>query len=503
MRTILVTDYLERTALQFPQKIAFADEKISLSFGELRNEARRIGAAIAQYGIFKQPIVVFMDKEPRCVAAFLGVAYSGNFYTPIDTKMPLERIKKIVEILSPVAVITDIDHAVSAPIFAGTAQILIYEDIQVAQKEENNLDDTIGQVTDSDTLYVLFTSGSTGVPKGVVVPHRAVVAYTEWASAEFSIDEHTIIGNQTPFYFSMSVFDIFQALKNGCTTYIIPHELFSFPVKLMAYLANKQVSLIYWVPSALCIVANLKALGHVQIASLQKILFAGETMPTKQFNMWRETFPCCMFVNLFGPTEVTDICTFFKVDRPIGNDEPLPIGKACGNVGVFVLDENDRMVQGESVGELCVYGTILASGYYNNNEKTVSVFTQNPLNRNYPETIYRTGDLVRYNDRGELLYVGRKDLQVKHMGHRIELGEIESATMTLAEIEQCCCVYEQQRGKIVLFYTGAIEETILFQRLKSLLPVYMLPNRKIHLDELPLNLNGKIDRVALMKNLTE
>ena len=226
-------------------------------------------------------------------------------------------------------------------------------------------------------------------------------------------------------------------------------------------------------------------------------------MPTKQFNMWRETFPCCKFVNLFGPTEVTDICTFFKVDRPIGNDEPLPIGKACGNVGVFVLDENDRMVQGESVGELCVYGTILASGYYNNNEKTVSVFTQNPLNRNYPETIYRTGDLVRYNDRGELLYVGRKDLKVKHMGHRIELGEIESATMTLAEIEQCCCVYEQQRGKIVLFYTGAIEETILFQRLKSLLPVYMLPNRKIHLDELPLNLNGKIDRVALMKNLTE
>ena len=501
MGTISVTDYLERTAKRFSEKMAFVDEKMSLSFRDLRDEARCLAMGLIQRNFFKKPIVIFMEKCPRCVAAFLGVAYSGNFYTPIDTRMPKERIKKIMEILSPVAVITDGGNAAVVKEFAGDVTVLLYEELLLGHVQEAALAAVTTRITDADILYVLFTSGSTGQPKGVVVPHRGVIAYTEWVSQEFSMDDRTVLGNQTPFYFSMSVLDIFQTLKNGCTTYIIPHELFSFPIRLLEYIAAKGINALYWVPSALCLVANLKALGHVEVPALEKILFAGEVMPVKQLNMWRRAFPHCLFANLFGPTEVTDICTYFRVEREMSNRDPLPIGKPCKNSGVLVLDEHDNLVQDGSLGELCVYGSTLAYGYYHNPGKTAAVFTQNPLQGEYPEIIYRTGDLVRYNEEGELLYAGRKDFQIKHMGHRIELGEIETAVSSLDGIEHSCCLYDELRSRIVLFFTGEIEESAIGQRLRALIPEYMIPNRTIRLEEMPLNLNGKIDRTNLKGRL--
>ncbi len=501
MQMTLVTDYLDKTAVKFPDKVAFANEKRAMTFATLRKEARQIASGLIEKKFFRRPVVIYLEKSPECVAAFMGVAYSGNFYTPLDTDMPKVRLEKIMATLQSEIIITDEEHYQAAKSFAGSIPVAVYEQFQQLAVDETAVNAVTDKITDTDILYVLFTSGSTGVPKGVIIPHKGVIAYTEWCAEEFALDENVVLGNQTPFYFSMSVLDIFQTLRNGCTMYIIPRMLFSFPIKLLQFLFEKKINMIYWVPSALCIVANLRALGRVEVPSLKKIFFAGEVMPTKQLNMWRKAFPECLFVDLYGPTETTDICAFYRVDRDFADDEPVPIGRACHNTGLLLLDENGKLVKDGQVGELCVYGSTLAYGYYNNKEKTVAAFVQNPLHDYYPETIYRTGDLVRYNERGELMYVSRKDFQIKHMGHRIELGEIETAVSSIDGVERCACVYDDKRSKIVLFYTGSAEGHAISEQLKTMVPEYMMPNRKKKLDVMPINLNGKIDRVALKSSL--
>ena len=207
--------------------------------------------------------------------------------------------------------------------------------------------------------------------------------------------------------------------------------------------------------------------------------------------------PKASFSNLYGPTEVTDICTYYTVDRPFGDEETLPIGKACNNCHILVLKEdNTEAMEGED-GELCVRGSFLAMGYYNNPGKTKESFVQNPLNSHYPELIYRTGDLVRRNSKGELLYLTRKDFQIKRMGYRIELGEIEAAAGSLQEIKACACIYRPETEQLLLFYEGSRDSDQIRRQLSQKLPRYMQPGRYIRLSRLPHNSNGKIDRKQL------
>ena len=236
--------------------------------------------------------------------------------------------------------------------------------------------------------------------------------------------------------------------------------------------------------------------------NLKTILFAGETMPTKQLNIWKKYIPDAVYANLFGPTEITDIGIYYVVDRDFSNDEPIPIGKPCDNVDAIVINKEGRLVEkvGE-VGELLIRGSFLACGYYNNPQKTKEAFIQNPLNNNYPETVYCTGDLVYWNERHELVYVSRKDFQIKHMGNRIELGEIENSINSLEYVEMCCCLYDENNKHIVAVYSGNIEEKAMHKMLIKKLPRYMIPNVYYKEDKLPLNMNGKIDRVKLKNNI--
>ncbi len=498
MRMTLVTDYLDEIAESFPNKVAFVDEYRSITFKQLREEALRVASSLVSRKIVKRPIGIYMEKCVECIVAFLGVAYSGNFYTPIDAEMPQSRIGKIMGALQPNLIITDKKYNKRADAIADGCEVLIYENIQVEGQVQLHLPE--GRI-DEDVLYVLFTSGSTGIPKGVVIPHRAVLNYIDWFVEEFGIDENTIMGNQSPLFFDLSIQDVYATLKSGCTTYLLDKKLFAFPVKLMQYLAERKINTIMWAPSALCLVTNLKGLRAKVLPPLSKVLFCGEVMPNKQLNAWRSVYPHTVFANLYGPTEACDAMAYYTVNREFADDEVLPIGKAIRNVDVLVLKADNTPAVGSEQGELCIRGVALAYGYYNNLEKTREAFVQNPLNPDYPEIIYRTGDIVHRNERGELVYNCRKDFQVKHMGHRIELGEIETAVSSLEGIRQNCCLYDVEKGQIVLFYAGDIDITDITERLRVIVPEYMFPNKKVKLESLPLNANGKIDRVELKKML--
>ena len=497
----IVTDYLEKTVLQFGEKTAFEDPAESLTFREVRDESRSIGQTLISLGLFQKPVAIYVEKSAACILSMLGVAYSGNFYTVIDTHMPAARMQKIFSTLEPEAILCRCaDREEVEKIWPGTRTVCI-EDARKTEVSEEDLKKTADRLVSTDLLYVLFTSGSTGMPKGVVTAHGHVCAYLDAVTEAYSLSDKERFLNQAPFYFVLSIVEIFTTIRNGSTLYIAPKEYFSFPLKLMQFIEEKKITILYWVPSAMVLLANLGALKAADISSVKKVVFGGEVMPIRQLRAWQEALPGAMFVNAYGPTETTDGTTYYIVDREFEETDTLPIGVPFKNIGILVLDEEGRKVGSDGMGELCAYGPSITYGYYKDPEKTAGVFTQNPANTAYRQTIYHTGDLVRYNAFGELEYAGRKDFQIKHHGQRIELGEIEACISSIEGIEENCCLYDSEKSRIVLFYSGTIEDRELQEQAKKLLPAYMLPNRRHHLETMPHNLNGKIDRAELKKRL--
>lgn len=488
-----VLEYLEHAAHHYPNKIAIIDDDRKISFQKLEREAKRIASRILETcgNIKNEPVAVYMGKSIDCIVCFLGILYSGNFYCPIDVNSPSERIEKIIGVLQPRGILCKEDTVFKTQI----PTIMVNMDANSKVEDIRIPRDTL----DIDPVYVLFTSGSTGLPKGVVISHRGVIDYIEWLTNTFEFDENTIFGNQAPFYFDNSILDIYSTLKNASTMVIIPENKFVFPNLLLDYINKEKINTIFWVPSALIAVANSGVLEKKKLTSLKKVLFCGEVMPNKQLNIWRRCNPQCIYANLYGPTEITDVCSYYIVEREFKDDEPLPIGKACENTGIMVLNDKNALVDTEEIGELCVRGCCLAMGYYGDWVKTSQAFEQNPLNDKYREFIYRTGDLVKYNSVGEIIYIGRKDFQIKHQGHRIELGEIESAVLSMEKIRQCCTIYDEINKKIILIYTTkeVILEKEIYAYLKQKLPRYMLPSKMLSVDEIPLNANGKTDRTKL------
>ncbi len=496
-----VTEWLDATEKQYPEKMAIVSKDYSYSYRELKKNAMGIAATVIATGTVKKPIAVFLKKDARVIVSFMGIAYSGNFYTPIDVNMPDNRIKKILEILKPEIVICDSETSDRIKDLDSTIKVLFYGEIINKDGAESSIETVKERIIDTDLLYVLFTSGSTGVPKGVGISHRSVIDYIDCITEMFRISCNDSFGNQAPFYFDNSILDIYCSIKTGATLFIVPSELFSQPYLLLKYLDENKINTIFWVPSALIMVSKIKALQKVNLSGvLKRVLFCGEVMPTKQLNIWRRYLPNAVYANLYGPTEITDACTAYIVDRDFDDEEPLPIGKPMKNTEIIVLDQDNRRVDvtdTESVGELCVRGTSLAVGYYNNQEKTDLAFVQNPLNTSYPEKIYRTGDVVKYNRYGELIYICRKDFQIKHMGHRIELGEIETAISSLEDIPMCCCLYDEQKKRIIAFVEGDHDRHEINEKLRRIIPDYMIPGKLICLESFPLNQNGKIDRPKL------
>lgn len=495
--------YLEETAERLPDKVAFFDQDKEITFKELRNHA--IDLAFMIQGVLdgrRNPILTYLPKSVENIVAFMGILYSGNFYTPTDIRFPEDKVKSIVETLQPKAILvnTETKKKMEKFSFSSDATLINIDEVTCTNRYDEG-EKLVREILDVDPVYVFFTSGSTGVPKGVIINNHNVIDYTDWAADTFPINETTIMGNQSPFYFDISTQDIYATLKTGATLGIIPPVYFAFPVKVLQFINERKINFLYWVPSAFVSIANYDLLKSIPLEHVELIMFGGEVMPVKQLNYWKKYTPNLkMISNVYGPTEATVNCTYYIVDREFTDSEVLPLGKACENTGLLVLDDNDVVIESSEVdkmGELCVYGSSLSAGYWSDEEKTKEKYVDNPINPYYKEKVYRTGDLVYYNSLGELVFAGRKDFQIKHSGYRIELGEIEAAAMGKEEVSVVCAAYHNEWKQIVLFYQGEVGEDALKEYLLTVIPKYMVPTVYHCLKRFPYNDNGKIDRKKL------
>ncbi len=494
-----VLQWLEHTAARLPNKVAVADPAASYTFCQLQAAARSAASVFAHLAPRRSAIAFYMDKEVRAVAGFYGAAWAGCFYVMLDPTHPPARTQLILDTLKPACIVTTQERRAAAEALGAAGPVLDIDEVLSSPTEEALLAERRQQALDTDPLYANFTSGSTGVPKGVLVCHRSVIDFIGVFTKLFSITENDVFGNQAPLDFDVSVKDLYSGLATGARVELLPKAYFSFPTKLMDHLADRGVTTLVWAVSALVLVSTMQGLEYRLPAAVNKILFSGELMPVKHLNHWRAFLPNALYVNLYGPTEITCNCTYHVVEGEFADEAILPAGKAFPNEWVFLLDEqNEEVTTPGQLGEICVSGTALALGYFNDQGRTAAAFCHNPLTKGWSELMYRTGDLGRWGEDGLLYFVSRKDFQIKHMGHRIELGEIESAAGALPQVERACCVFLPDKGRLCLYYEGEAREKEVLAALRQKLPVFMLPQALRHKGRLPLNQNGKIDRQLLL-----
>ena len=491
-----VLTWLEDSAKRTPNKIVFADEHNEISYKDFVQEAKTMAAGLAKIVKPCSPVAVLGNKSVETLVAFFASIYAGCFYVPLNPAHPNDRKQRILNKLNnPYLIVTSGEIA---PDLVEKSKILTSQNLRGG--DFLDFESCLAGQIDTDPLYVIFTSGSTGEPKGIAVSHRSVIDFIEEFTDQFDMDENEVFASQAPFDFDVSVKDIYSTIKCGATMQIVPKAKFSFPTMLIDYLCERKVTTLVWAVSALCIISGFRSFSYKIPTTIKKVLFSGEAMPIKQLNYWKKYLPDVKYVNLYGPTEITCNCTFYEIPQGPFEGEALPIGRAFTNERIVLLKEDGTTTKTPNEqGEICVVGSALSLGYYNSPVETANAFVKNPEQTAYEEKMYKTGDLGFYDEDGLLQFCGRKDYQIKYMGHRIELGEIETATLTLKGVSRAVCIFEEKKQKIFMFCQSEIEPAEINTYLRTKLPAFMIPHHIVVVKAMPLTENGKVNRKKLME----
>jgi amino acid adenylation domain-containing protein len=500
--TTNVLDYLERTVPRFPDKVAFHCEGQMLTFAQLSAQSQHIASALVAHARPREPVAVISGKSVLTVSSYMGVVQAGCFYAPIDAELPIERIKSILGIVAAPVLLCDQSQCDLIASLGFTGRVIFIDEALNSRITPEILLRRRQLSIDTDPVCSIFTSGSTGLPKGVICTHRGLIDYLEALCEVVSIDETDVLGNQAPLDYIAGIRDIYLPLRTGASSILLPKALFSQPSRLFGELDAQGVTTIFWVASALSACVELGAFTQSIPHSLRKIIFTGSVLPTRHLRLWQEKLPGRFFMNQYGPTEITASCTYHVVQGLVDDNEELPIGRPFRNTAILLLDEQgNEIIEPNTVGEICVRGTCLSPGYYRDDERSSAVFTPNPVNEGWTETIYHTGDLGLRDREGLFYFRGRKDNQIKHMGHRVELDEIAAIAAGMERVGECACLYHAEKQTIFLFYTGDIQPRDIAIALRGCLPTFMVPRRYIHLEHMPLLHNGKLDRDSLKESV--
>jgi D-alanine--poly(phosphoribitol) ligase subunit 1 len=489
--------YAGKTALRYP-------DGSTMTYPELEALANRIAHYYVSRGLRKGDVVaIFNNKSSLGYACMLAALKTGVLYTNLDTTSPYQRIKKILERCMPSVIFYDKAFEIKNEVDElEIPSVNLYDNFE-AELEEFDTHPPVSThgVTGNDGAYIMFTSGSTGFPKGAVITHANLLNFIQWGQTEYSITPEDIFTNANPIYFDNSVFDFYISLFSGAQLVPLTNDLTRDPFTLVKAVAQSGCTSWFSVPSLLVYLITTKALTAETMPAVRRFIFGGEGFPKarlkKLFEMYQGQ---AKLYNVYGPTECTCICSSYEVTEKDFDDMSnlAPLGFLAPNFGYTLINTHDN----GAFGELCLSGPNVGAGYYNDPERTAKSFIQDPRNDKYNELVYRTGDLVQVDALGHLHFKGRADNQVKHMGYRIELEEIESLLNTLPYVNEAAVIYErinESLGQIVAFISSSVvdDNARVLTDLKQLVPEYMVP-RKLHiLSHLPKNQNGKIDKVVL------
>jgi L-proline---[L-prolyl-carrier protein] ligase len=484
---------LRRAAAELPGRPAVVTPEGALTYAELDLLSARGAGALRELGVRPgDRVAVWAPKSERTVALLYAVMRAGAVYVPIDPLSPPARAGQVLDDARARVLCADERRAAAAP--PGLEVLDVDADL-------GGLDpDAEPRGRESDLAYVLYTSGSTGRPKGVMLTHGNALAFVEWAVGRFGVGSEDRVSSHAPFHFDLSVFDLYGASMAGAALHLMAPGEESLGASMAAAIRRERISVWYSVPSALIALAG--AAEPADLVSLRTVLFAGEVFPMKHLRRLRDLVPDAVLANLYGPTE-TNVCTYHAVEGELPDgDEPLPIGRACENQEVVVLDDALAPVREGEVGELWVRGPTVMRGYWGDAELTAQRLQQNPLHDDFPDPAYRTGDLVRRLPGGEYAFVGRRDHQVKSRGYRIELGEVEAVLLAHPAVREAAVVAvpDEAIGHRLVGYVASdepLEELELKRHCAGALPRYMIPTSIVADGALPHTSTGKVDRREL------